>query len=75
MNAGVGWVERKPLDLKVKERSGSLWIRKGRRRVEQKRSDQLFISGRLDAKYFPLSYYRFAAIGILARRELGKKNS
>ena len=48
----VGRVERTPLDSKGKERSRSLWIQKGRRRVEQKRPDQLFISGRPDASIF-----------------------
>ena len=49
MSAGMGQVERKPLDPKGKERSGSLWIQKGKNVgvgwVDRKRPDQLFISG------------------------------
>jgi hypothetical protein len=57
MSVGVGRVEQKPLDdPKEKERSGSLWIQKGRSvrvgRVDRKRPDQLFISGRVDASIF-----------------------
>jgi hypothetical protein len=53
MSAGVGRVERTPLDPKGKEHNGSLWIQKERsarvRRVERKRPDQLFISEHPDA--------------------------
>jgi hypothetical protein len=57
MSAGVGRVERKPLDPKGKERNGSLWIRKRRSdgvdQVERKHPDLLFISRRPDTNISP----------------------
>ena len=75
MSTGVGRVKRKPLDPKGNERSESLRIQKGKETGRTEAYGLIVYIRTSGRYYFPFSYYHFAAIGILARRELGEKNS